>query len=234
MEIAQYVPPKGLGAPPTVGGGTRGGRCDADNDENRTDPFLTVLMPKVSSQSDKFFGATGLESPEFLVYIPQTVARSAEFVLKDEQENDIYRVIFPISGQEEITSLRGLSDQVKLEPGKNYVWYFSLICEPDNLAKNVESLAWSHRIEQNPLLNTDLETTDALTRSKLYAQSGMWHEAIATLAELRREQPNDPTLIEEWKILLESAGLSEIANWTNEIPITVIGIENTPVDASGG
>jgi hypothetical protein len=225
IEMAQYKPPKDLGTPPTVGGGTRNGRCEADQNENRTDPMLMVLMPKLESEP-KNFGTTVSESPEFLVYIPQTVARQAEFVLKDEEGNDLYRTIFEISGEEAIASLTLPSDEIKLESGINYSWYFSLICNPQDFRKNVETQGWTQRVELNPNLITTLETADPITRSQLYAENGVWHEAIAILAQLRQEQPTDPILAQAWQNLLESANLGEIAALPNEVPIIAIGLEN--------
>ncbi|MCT7985239.1 DUF928 domain-containing protein [Laspinema sp. A4] len=229
IEVAQYVPPKDLGTPPTVGGGTRGGRCEADHDENRTDPFLMVLMPNLKSEPQNF-GTTVSETPEFMVYIPQTVARQAEFVLKDEEDNDIYRTTFAISGEEAIARLTLPSDEIKLESGINYSWYFSLICNPQDFSKNTETHGWTQRVQLNPNLMTTLEAADPLTRSQLYAENGIWHEAIAILAQLRQEQPTDPILAQTWQNLLESANLLEIATLPNEVPIIAIGLENTSTE----
>jgi hypothetical protein len=191
--------------------------------------MLMVLMPKLESEP-KNFGTTVSESPEFLVYIPQTVARQAEFVLKDEEGNDLYRTIFEISGEEAIASLTLPSDEIKLESGINYSWYFSLICNPQDFRKNVETQGWTQRVELNPNLITTLETADPITRSQLYAENGVWHEAIAILAQLRQEQPTDPLLAQTWQNLLESANLVEIANLPNEVPIIAIGLENSSTE----
>ncbi len=225
MEVAQYKPPKDLGIPPTVGGGTRGGRCEADHNEDRADPMVMVLMPKLESEP-KNFGTTVSESPDFWVYIPQTIARQAEFVLKNEEGNDLYRTIFEISGEEAIASLILPSDKIKLESGLNYSWYFSLICNPQDFRKNVETQGWTQRVELNRNLMTTLEAADPLTQSQLYAENGIWHEAIALLAQLRQEQPTDPILIQTWQNLLESANLGEIAILPNEVPIIAIRLEN--------
>jgi hypothetical protein len=48
----------------------------------------------------------------------------------------------------------------------------------------------------------------------LYAKSGVWYEASANLAALRKAQPNDPEVASAWKELLETAGLDAIANAT--------------------
>lgn len=220
-ELAEYKPPKeGFGGTPdTVGGATRGGSCGQDPPDIKTP--LTALMPNLIE--DPLHGATGSESPQFFVYLPQTSAQMAEFVLKDADENDLYRTTIPISGETGIVRV-SLPENIQLQVNQNYLWYFSLICNPENLRENVSIKALTRRIELDPALKTQLEKADPLTRSKLYAEAGIWHEALATLAQLHQESPNDPTVVREWKILLESAGLSGFA----EMPMGVTAIQGMP------
>ncbi len=46
--------------------------------------------------------------------------------------------------------------------------------------------------------------------SKL-AGEGIWYDAVSTLAELRKSQPDNQSAINSWQQLLNSAGLNEIA-----------------------
>lgn len=199
--IAEYKPPQGIGAPPTSGGGTRGNKCEQDKEI--LPPALTAIRPDSSLANG--LGWTGLESPQFFVYVLPTAARSAEFVLKDEQENDIYRTKFAINGRPGIFSVSLPKNSVKLEVGKNYHWYFAIICNPNNRRKDVSVDGWSRRVEIPASLAGQLNNVGERDRSKLYAQNSIWHEAVATLAEERRKAPNDPVLAAEWKNLLESA-----------------------------
>jgi hypothetical protein len=42
----------------------------------------------------------------------------------------------------------------------------------------------------------------------LYAANGIWYEALAAAAELRRTNPQDPN----WSALLQAVGLEELAS----------------------
>lgn len=226
VEVAQYKPPKGLGAPETVGGGTRGGKCEQD--QQTSTPLLTSLMPDLTPGTAEV-GVTISEAPEIFVYIPETSARMAEFVLKDENETDIYRSEnIPISGQQSILSVKLPADKIKLEKGKNYHWYFSVICNPDNRRKDIFVEGWTQHTEMSSDVASQLEKAATLERAKLYAEAGIWHEAVATLAELRRQTPDDPVLVQEWKTLLESAGLKQIAELPVDLLVTVTLLDSSP------
>ena len=225
VEVADYKPPKGIGTPETVGGGTRSGNCEQD--EKTSAPLLTALMPDLTPGTAEF-GVTVSESPQFFVYIPETSARMAEFVLKNENEEDIYRSgNIPISGQSAIVSVSLPKNQIKLESGKNYHWYFSVICNPDNRRKDIFVEGWTQHTEMSSEVASQIQKAAPLERAKLYAEAGIWHEAVASLAELRRENPDNPALAQEWKTLLESAGLKQLAELPVDLLITVTVLENS-------
>ena len=48
-------------------------------------------------------------------------------------------------------------------------------------------------------------------RVALYAQAGIWQDALTTLGELRVRQRQDAALATDWKDLLDSVGLDNIS-----------------------
>ncbi|MBD2181468.1 DUF928 domain-containing protein [Aerosakkonema funiforme] len=213
FEIAQYVPPKNLGVPPeTASGATRSGSCSRD--EQSTSILLTALIPSLNK--DDNWALTTAENPQMFVYVPQTSARMAEFALQDEDGKDVYRTTFTISGAAGIVSFSVPKNAVKLEKNQNYHWYFSIFCSDKNRRQSSTVDGWIRRVELNslrPNLANELEGVGEKERSQLYAQNGVWYDALATLAELRRDDPNDTALAQEWKKLLESAGLKELGDF---------------------
>ncbi|PHM06190.1 hypothetical protein CK516_35375 [Nostoc sp. 'Peltigera malacea cyanobiont' DB3992] len=57
----------------------------------------------------------------------------------------------------------------------------------------------------------ELETAEPLKRYAIYAQNGIWYEALTTLAELRQKNPQDAALKAEWRNLLGSIRLDDVA-----------------------
>jgi hypothetical protein len=46
----------------------------------------------------------------------------------------------------------------------------------------------------------------------LYAQAGLWYDALAALASLRQSQPQNPAFVTEWRELLGAVNLEALAN----------------------
>lgn len=205
--VAQYRPPRGLGAPPTKGGGTRGGRCEQDS--NIQPPFLTAIKPDEALEYG--WGQTVSERPQFFVYLPPTAAESAEFVLKDERENDIARTNLAINGKTGIVGWSLPSNSPKLEVGKQYHWYFSVICNPNNRRKDVSVDGWTKRVEMSATLAAKLQNAAERDRSTLYAENEIWYEAVASLVAEYQKHPNDAELATAWQKLLESGKVNGIS-----------------------
>lgn len=216
----RYVPPD-RGAPSsTAGGASRGAVCEQD--QNIPSLPLTALRP-----DDTLAGGIGLtlkSQPQFFVYLPQTSAKKAEFTLQDEQGNNIYQSEFTINGQPGIVSISLPQNSIQLENGKNYKWYFSLICNPRNRVKDVSVNGWIRQEMPRSILANQLQNSSVIERPNIYAENSIWHEAIANLAELISQNPNDTTLINDWRTLLESAKIQAIG----EKPFSLTKIELPP------
>ena len=218
IEVAEYKPPTNIGSPPdTAAGGTRGTKCPQDR--NISGPPLTALVPA----NDKW-RLTVEGQPQFFVYLPQSSAKRAEFVLKAPNQKDVYRKSFPISGKAEIIGISLPKNVAALEKGKDYKWFFTILCDSQDRSRNPFVSELIRKQELDSSLAARVQKASLRDRSKLYAENGIWHDAVATLAELRRGSPNDATLVNEWKTLLQSAGLQEFSN----VPITLTNLENSP------
>ncbi|MBD2460764.1 DUF928 domain-containing protein [Oscillatoria sp. FACHB-1407] len=197
----EYIPPD-RGAPGRrEGGGTRGNCL-------RGEPPLIALIPNTN------FGTTLEARPTFYWHVPPTNSPLAEFVLLDAEDNEVYRTTFQLSGNPGIMafSLKDQADAPDLEVGKDYHWYFSLICDPGDRSGDIFAEGWIQRIAPPANLTNQLASTPAGDRATLFAQSGIWYDALNSLAILRQSQPRDPDVATQWTTLLRSVGLDAIAN----------------------
>jgi hypothetical protein len=163
-------------------------------------------------------GSTVAERPTFWFYVPYTLtpAHRLEFVLQDETGNDIYKTSFTQSGTSPgVVGVELPSTAAPLEAGKMYHWFFSIECSPDE-AVLVDG--WVQRVPLNALLERQLEQATPKEKIALYANNHIWHEALTSLAELRRQNPEDDKLKEDWVTLLQSIDLNAIA----QEPITLV------------
>jgi hypothetical protein len=191
----------GPGAPsqPT----TRGG-CTIKDQKNKD---LIPLLPKSK------IGRTISEYPIFFLYLPKTEAKVAEFVLQDDKGNQIYQTTLNINNSSGVIGISIPTNQniSPLQIDKNYGWSVSLICDPEDRSKDVFEKRTVRRVEVSADIRSQLQKADPRLKAVIYAQTGIWQDALSTLVAARRANPNDADLAADWKILLDSVNLGEIA-----------------------
>ena len=197
---AQFQPPD-RGAPSTTAGGaTRGsGFC------------VTSKMPMTVLVPSSRIGLTTKARPTFFVYIPPTSAKSAEFVLQDAQDNEIYRTTIELPSISGIVSLSLPETAPSLKVDQDYLWQFSVICQPNDRFKDVFVSAWVQRVKPTKTVTDTLKRVAPRDRPNVYAQASFWYDSLSSLAELRRSKPNDASLTRSWTQLLNSVGLNKVS-----------------------
>ena len=209
-----FEPPTSNPAPTsTIGGGRRGsdGQCLKDrtiqprNDKNKK--FLEQqLIPLLPPNK---FGLTVSSKPTFFAYVPKTTAIAVEFTLENQYGKGIDRQRITLTSTPSIVSMQFA--KASLEVGKDYKWLISVVCETGD-PEDAFSEGIIRRVQTEPALLKQLEKSSAIERVYIYAKFGIWHEAIADLANLRLSQPNNPNLKANWQTLLKSSSLEPIAD----------------------
>jgi len=210
----------------TTGGGRRNdGQCSQDQpvaEEATNSQLLTVLVPSVLvtpefKQSDPSpvsinFQLTVSENPTFLVYVPETSANVLELRVEDEEGHQVGE-----TARIELTETPGIyrislaETMLPLDVGKDYKWLVSMTCQVgDPNDPFVEGLI--RRVSPDSMLTRSLEKVSGLDQVTVYAEAGIWQDAIVNLAALRRTQPNNPEVVSAWESLLQYAELEDITN----------------------
>jgi hypothetical protein len=97
----------------------------------------------------------------------------------------------------------------ELQTETPYRWTVQLNCQGSN-PPFIQGLI--QRNIPTPELTQKLAGTPKDQHWLIYAQAGIWYDAIANLAEQLRQNPNDPQLKENWQKLLNEAELNLIIN----------------------
>ena len=182
---------------------------------SKPQPPLTALSPETN------LGFTVAAYPQFFFYIPQMQVKALKFSILKEDNKKIYEKTLAIPSTSGIFNLSIPANKSlpALEVGKDYHWYFQIICPGlDNGNSYVDG--WVQRVEPNSTSRRPLERT--ATRENVsgdYAQRSakgdrkneFWYDAITTIAKKRRANPQNATISAEWENLLRSEGLENIA-----------------------
>jgi hypothetical protein len=204
-KVSVTFSPPGAGKPDNSAGGASRSSNQCAQDTANGGPLAMALTP-VNYQA-----LTVAERPTFFVYVPETSARKVFFSLEGENKDSHYQTTVAITGKAGIVSVSLPAEAKALETGKSYKWSFVIMCgnalRPDSPVVEGKIM----RSALNPTLTSQLEKATPIERAALYGKGGIWYDTLATVAELRRSQPNDSTLEATWKQLLTSVGLDAIA-----------------------
>jgi len=217
-QAQTFEPPAGNPAPTiTLGGGRRGndGQCSTDKsdsgksiketDSKTKETLEQQLSPLLPSGR---LGLTVASNPKFFAYIPKTTAIAVEFIIENEQGKGIARKRVDLTTTPSIVSVQ--FEKTPLEVGKHYKWLISVVCQngdpEDSFSEGIV-----RRIQPPSTLLAKLEKASAIEQVYIYAKSGIWHEAIADLANLRLAQPDNAELKAIWLNLLKSSSLESVA-----------------------
>lgn len=203
--------------------GRRAGMGSRDNCRAVTTP-LTALVPfqeeqKIAGQTNKSIigvveGLTTSERPTFWFYIPYTKDlsnSSAEFSLQDSAENDVYRNAIALPSKPSIVGI-SLPSTASLEVDKTYRWYLKVRCNQETASIPVYVEGDIKRINLDERVMQQLEAANE-PRQKIiiYAEKGIWFDALNMLAERRISNYKDASVEEDWQSLLQSINLDNIA-----------------------
>lgn len=174
-----------------------------------SDRGLLALLPETN------IGLTTEAYPSFFAYVPPSSAEIAEFLLYEEGTDQlIYSTSLEINGESGIASVKLPvdADIPSLEVGKNYYWYFTVVCDQDDRSGDMTVQGTVQRVALNADLARQLASASAPERAAIYAQAGIWQDALASLAALNQREPNNPSNRSSWNSLLTAVGLQEIAD----------------------
>ncbi|WP_017652590.1 DUF928 domain-containing protein [Fortiea contorta] len=220
----KFVPPP----PPDRGAaGDRGGAASrgCGNNNQSLMAIVPVYEQTINQQPGqtvsvtKVWGLTTSEHPSFWFFVPYNISAiaSTEFILKDESQKSsktIYKTTVASPPTPGIINIRLPSNIPPLQTEKMYRWFFKLKvkCDTQQTEQLQYAEGWIQRMKPNSSLAELLPQTTPQQQIGLYAENGIWYDALSTLAELRLAKPQDPTLTAQWTSLLNSAGLENLVS----------------------
>lgn len=199
---------------------------------------LTALVPAVQKpmgdgQTDlmmtNIWGLTAKSHPTLLFYIPyaNASAQAGEFVLQDEEDNDIYRTMIALPPTPSVVKISLAAMSAPLEIGEMYRWYFKVRCTP-NMSAPIFVEGWMERIALEPKISDRLAAATPLQKIDIYAENGIWYDTVADLAQMRVQNPANQELEADWQQLLQSVGLADIQSE----PVVTATLKNSNVKNS--
>jgi hypothetical protein len=199
----RYVPPS-RGAP--------GGRLSGAG--SRGAPNTTTIDPLAP---DGHAGQTTNGTPTLYFFVSQPITERTQFTISaPSRPSPIIEVDIPPPRERGIYSLRTADHRIRLEPGVVYTWSVSVIRDPKERSKDIVASAHLLLTAPDPALEAAVRTAPPMRRAGLFAQAGLWYDAVAAAAEtaaLDRHAALDS--------LMTQVGLVEPARYDRETVVDI-------------
>ena len=203
VYVPPYIPPSKIGAPKgRVAGGTR--------DEGDL-PMLVALAPD-------HVGLTAQAQPSLFWYLSSSTTLPIEVVIMNSQKTKplfVTRFRPPLTPG--IQRVRLAEYDVSLATNVPYDWFVALIPDPTQRSKDMVAGGRIERIALPQALHTRLAQAREGEAPALYAEAGLWYDALAALADLSEATPHDAQFRQQRAALLEQAGLPEAAAYDKQL-----------------
>jgi Domain of Unknown Function (DUF928) len=208
-----------------VGGASRVANRDPIDESPNSDRQLTALVPEYKSATEvgkskpeltKVWGITANEHPTLWFYIPyaQNSISRIDFILIDGDNptnKTVYKNAIQLPTQPGIVNFSLPQTSAPLAIDKLHQWELKITMKRQ-LDKEISVKGWIQRADLNSDLSEQIKQSTPDRQAALYAENGFWYDALSTLAELRRDQPQDLDIIQDWKNILKSVDLGKLAN----------------------
>lgn len=189
---SRWQPPAGTNAGSSLSGGRRGTEMtQCSLPAPQSNKALQLLVPPQSAGL-----LTTIAHPTFAWSIETTESVSMTFVLTDPaQAQPVYTETLEAttSGIAQVT----LPDTISLEQGKRYRWTVMIAC--GSQGSQVYARSFIERVaDSTPVAGTPL------TQSNIYAERGIWYDALGVLLEGVAHHPEDGELAVALESLLQN------------------------------
>jgi hypothetical protein len=198
-----YKPPL-RGAPAgRIGGGSRGAT-------ERESFSLLVLAPD-------HIGLTIHDQPFLYWYISKQISHPVELTITERMAIEPFFVkIFEGPSKAGIQTISLADFGVRLRKDVQYKWFITLVTDADHRSKDILAGGIIKLVNIPESLSTKLQTSKNLVTPYVYAEEGLWYDAIQSISEMIDASPNDVNLRKQRISLLEQVGLDEVAEFESK------------------
>jgi hypothetical protein len=196
-KLVYKPPPNGGRMPIRTSGGARG-----------FSGVDTVLLPLVPEH----LALTTQAQPSLFWF--QSKPAKAKFeltVVEPKNPKPLVSLTSPDADKVGVHRIKLSRYNVELKPDVLYEWSVAIIPDAENRSQDVIAKGVIKRVNPPPELASQIEKTDGLARAAVYAQAGMWYDALDTITNAIEANPNDASLKEQRASLLKQVGLPQAA-----------------------
>jgi len=183
--------------PTRVGGGSRTGPA--------LGLFLTVLVPEQ-------IALTTQAQPSLYWY--QSKEAKTQFEVTVTEPKNPKPLLALKSGSQTpagIHAIRLSKFDVNLKPNVLYRWSVAVVVDPADRSQDVIATGVIKRIDPSSDLASKLAQASDSDKAALYAENGIWYDALQSISDQIDKSPKDAALHQERADLLKQVGMDDVA-----------------------
>jgi len=173
----------------------------------------------------KIWGLTTDDYPTFWFFVPydKSSITEMEFVIKDKSQKPSKTIYRKFLDKPEKPGIISVDTKKAIEPlqvgqtkhQKKYHWFLKLKvkCSPQQSVESKFVDGWIERVNLNANLTKSIQQATPVQKAALYAENGIWHDALTVLGKTRSNQPDNASSLANWTTLLKSEELDSLANY---------------------
>jgi hypothetical protein len=194
-----YRPPV-RGAPASrIGGGSRG-TADITGE-------LAVLAPDHT-------GLTTTSQPTLYWYLSEPADARLDVTITDDKQIDpLLEQTIGVPKTAGIQSLDLAKVGAKLQPGIEYRWFVSLTPDEQQRSNDVVAGGTIKYVKPDAALENKVASANEVTQARIYAEDGIWYDAIDSLSRAIQQNPANASLHAQRAAMLDQVGLKSAADY---------------------
>jgi hypothetical protein len=203
-DILVYKPPLRGSPAGRVGGGTRGAT-------ERESFSLMVLSPD-------HIGLTTQEQPCLYWFISKPILHPVELtVIEKNVVNPLLEKVITCPERGGIQGFCLADYGVRLRRNVQYKWFVTIVTDPEHRSKDILAGGMISLVDAPPSLHSKLKEAISSKAPYIYAEEGLWYDALRALSGMIDKSPGDADLRNQRAALLEQVGLVEPAEFEKNL-----------------
>lgn len=156
-------------------------------------------------------GLTVREQPSLYWVISNPTSLAVELTLTDPRAAEpILETTIPGPIRAGLHRVRLEDYGVRLEPGVSYRWYVAVIPDVRRRSKDILAGGIIERVEPSADLRDRLARVRPEELASVYAEAGLWYDALAVSSDLIERSPGEEGLRRQRAALLNQVGLPDL------------------------
>ena len=190
-----YRPPQ-RGAPMgRLAGGTRGPADEI--------PFICALVPE-------HVGLTQMSQPNLYWYISEPSPHEVVLTVNsDETVLPLLETALVRPKEAGVQTIKLSDFDISLEKEHIYTWFVALVPDPKNRSKDILTRGGIRLASLSEDVRNSLRVQSAEEQAIIYAEQGLWYDALQALMNLVQETSGDTFAVQQAEKLLQQAKIPE-------------------------